>query len=224
MLRTNLSTRPFYNMRAVQVTLGAFGVIVIAMTLFNAFELIRQGTRQRALGAREVEAQAEAARLRNEAARIRAQINPKELEMVAASAREANSIIDLRAFSWTQLLSQFETTMPEGVRITQITPRVDKEGRVIIGIAVEARRGADLEAFLDALEMTGSFHDVLTTEEQTNKDGLIDAIVEGAYAQAPREGVGAPQVPAGRTGSGQQPAGRPPIGARASRQTGAIGG
>ena len=107
--------------------------------------------------------------------------------MVAASAREANGIIDLRAFSWTQLLSQFETTLPEGVRITAIQPRIDKDGRVIIGIGVQARRGGDLEMFLDALEMTGSFHDVLTTEEQTNREGLIDAIVEGVYAQAPRE-------------------------------------
>jgi Tfp pilus assembly protein PilN len=189
MLRTNLSTRPFYNMRAVQVALGALGVLVIAMTLFNAFELIRQGTRQRSLGAREVEAQAEATRLRNEAARIRAQINPKELETVAASAREANDIIDLRAFSWTQLLSQFETTLPEGVRITTIQPRVDKDGRVLIDVAVEARRSADLEAFVDALEMTGSFHNVLTTEERTSKDGMIEAIVEGGYSQAPAQGT-----------------------------------
>jgi hypothetical protein len=197
MLRTNLSTKPFYNMRAVQVTLGAFGVLVLAMTLFNAFELIRQGTRQRSLGAREVEAQAEATRLRNDAARIRSQINPKELEVVAASAREANGIIDLRAFSWTQLLAQFETTLPEGVRITAIQPRVDKEGRVIIGIGVQARRGADLEMFLDALEMTGSFHDVLTTMEQTNRDGLIDAIVEGVYSQTPKESAPKAAAPQG---------------------------
>ena len=94
MLRTNLSTRPFYNMRAVQVTLGAFGVLVLAITLFNAFELIRQGTRQRSLGAREVEAQAEAARLRNDAVRIRSQINPKELEMVAASGMSVRPFVD----------------------------------------------------------------------------------------------------------------------------------
>jgi len=186
MLRTNLSTRPFYNMRAVQVTLAGLAILVIAMTLFNAFELIRQGSRQREFGAREVEAQAEAARLRNDAARIRAQINPKELEVVAASAREANSIIDLRAFSWTQLLSQFETTLPEGVRIKAISPRVEKDGSIVIGVGVEARRGADLEMFLDALEMTGSFHNVLTTEEQTNREGLIDAIVEGTYVQPAR--------------------------------------
>ncbi|HEY1308348.1 MAG TPA: hypothetical protein VGF24_32590 [Vicinamibacterales bacterium] len=189
MLRTNLSTRPFYNMRAVQMALGALGLLVIALTLFNAFELIRQGTRQRALGAREVEAQAESTRLRNDASRIRAQINPKELETVAASAREANGIIDLRTFSWTQLLAQFETTLPDGVRITTIQPRVDKDGRVLIDVAVEARRSTDLEAFLDALEMTGSFHDVLTTEERTNKDRLIEAIVEGAYSQTPAQGA-----------------------------------
>jgi len=168
------------------------------MTLFNAFELIRQGTRQRDFGAREVEAQAEAARLRNDAARIRAQINPKELEVVAASAREANSIIDLRAFSWTELLSQFETTLPEGVRIKAISPRIEKDGSVVIGVGVEARRGADLEMFLDALEMTGSFKNVLTTEEQTNREGLIDAIVEGAYLQSARPAAAQTTAPPAR--------------------------
>ena len=198
MLRTNLSTRPFYNMRAVQVTLAGLAILVIAMTLFNAFELIRQGTRQRDFGAREVEAQAEAARLRNDAARIRAQINPKELEVVAASAREANSIIDLRAFSWTELLAQFETTLPEGVRIKAISPRIEKDGSVVVGVGVEARRGVDLEMFLDALEMTGSFKNVLTTEEQTNREGLIDAIVEGAYAQPARPAAAQTTAPAAR--------------------------
>jgi Tfp pilus assembly protein PilN len=201
MLRTNLSTRPFYNMRAVQVCLAAFSALVIVLTLFNAVELIRQGSRQRALGAREVEAEAEASRLRSEAARIRAQINPKELEMVAASAREANAIIDLRAFSWTQLLTQLETTLPEGVRITTIQPRVDNDGRLIIGVGVQARRGADLEMFLDALEMTGAFRDVLTTEEATNNDGLIDAIVEGTYMPAAREATPAVSGAAPQTGA-----------------------
>jgi len=198
MLRTNLSTRPFYNMRAVQVTLAGLAILVIAMTLFNAFELIRQGARQREFGAREVEAQAEAARLRNDAARIRAQINPKELEVVAASAREANSIIDLRAFSWTQLLSQFETTLPEGVRLKAISPRIEKDGSVVIGVGVEARRGADVEMFLDALEMTGSFKNPLATEEQMNREGLIDAIVEAVYVQPARPAAAQTTAPAAR--------------------------
>jgi len=41
MLRTNLSTRPFYNIRAVQVTLGAMALLVIVLTLLNLVQLIR---------------------------------------------------------------------------------------------------------------------------------------------------------------------------------------
>ena len=41
MLRTNLSTRPFYNERAVQMALVAAAVLILAVTAFNAIELIR---------------------------------------------------------------------------------------------------------------------------------------------------------------------------------------
>ena len=41
MIRTNLSTRPFYNARAVHALLGLFAVVVIAMTAYNAVQLVR---------------------------------------------------------------------------------------------------------------------------------------------------------------------------------------
>ena len=41
MLRTNLSTRPFYNLRAVQVALGALALLVVVLTLLNLVQLIR---------------------------------------------------------------------------------------------------------------------------------------------------------------------------------------
>ena len=52
MLRTNLSTRPFYNIRAVQVALGALALLVIVLTLLNLVQLIRLTSSGRALGAR----------------------------------------------------------------------------------------------------------------------------------------------------------------------------
>ena len=182
MLRTNLSTRPFYNIRAVQALLGAFAALVILMTMFNVISLLRLATSQRSLGARAVQAQTEATRLRADAARVRSQVDAKELEVVSVAAREANSIIDMRAFSWSELLAHFETTLPENVRITAVQPRVDKDG-FSIGIRVEARQIADLEKFLEALEMTGAFHDVLATDEQSTSDGLLEAVIDGKYVQ-----------------------------------------
>jgi len=186
MLRTNLSTRPFYNIRAVQVTLAALAVVVAAMTLGNVIQAIRLTSAERALGARAAQAEAEATRLREEARRIRAQINTKELAVVAAAAEEANTIIDLRAFSWSALFTQLEKTLPESVRLTSFQPNVDKEGRFGVNVRVQARRVQDLEAFLDALEKTGTFHEVLAAEEQTDPDGLINALVQGAYTPPQR--------------------------------------
>jgi len=188
MLRTNLSTRPFYNERAVQLTLATVGALVLAVTVFNAAELIRLTSSQRTLGAHAVESEREAARLRTQAAAIRAQINPKELETVANAAREANGIIDQRAFSWTELLGQFEQTLPADVRITAVQPRLDVSGSFVVAMTVQARRAEDLDAFIEALEKTGTFRNVTPLEEQTNDGGLLEAVVEGTYATsgAPR--------------------------------------
>ena len=187
MLRTNLATRPFYNLRAIQVALGAAVAIALAMTLFNVVQIARLTMSQRSLGARATQAEAEATRLRAEAARIRAQINPQELQVVANAAHEANQIIDQRAFSWTDLFAQFEATLPADVRITAVRPRLERTGNFIVAIGVEARRAEDLDGFTEALESGGAFHNVLAIQEQTGDSGLIEAIVEGTYVPPARD-------------------------------------
>jgi hypothetical protein len=47
MLRTNLSTRPFYNERGVRAGLAALVALALGLTLFNAFQIIRLQTQSR---------------------------------------------------------------------------------------------------------------------------------------------------------------------------------
>jgi Tfp pilus assembly protein PilN len=163
------------------------------MTAANAIQLVRLRSSERALGARATQAEADAARLRQEASRIRGQINTRELAEVAAAAEDAQAIIDKRAFSWSNLLARFEATLPEGVRLTSFQPRVDQDGRFQVNVRVQARGVQDLEAFLDALEKTGTFSNMLSAEEQVDTDGLINALVEGIYT--PPAGTVEPGTP-----------------------------
>lgn len=181
MLRTNLSTRPFYNVRAVRALLGLCALVVIAFTLFNVIQTVRLLAQERTLGADAVRAETEAARLRAQAAGFRARIDPREIAVVSADAREANAIIDRRAFSWTTLFSQFEQALPPDVRITAVQPRREQNGTFAVNIGVEARRVEDVEAFIEALEAQTPFRDVLPVEEQTSDTGLIEAIIDGRY-------------------------------------------
>lgn len=191
MLRTNISTRPFYNDRLIQAALAAVLVLVLAVTAFNAIRYVRLTGAERTLGANAAEAEANAARLRSEAAALVGRIDAKELAAVAAEARRANALIGQRTFSWTSLLAQFETLLPDDVRITSVRPRLEQDGTFVVGLAVKARRVEDLDAFIEALESKGSFRNVLPVEEQTADDGLIEAVIEGVYGE-PSPGGAAP--------------------------------
>ena len=210
MLRTNLSTRPFYNVRAVRAVLGLCALVVAAFTLFNVVQLVSLSARQRTLSADAVRAENEAARLRTQAAAFRARIDPRELASVSADAKEANAIIDRRAFSWTTLFSQFEQALPPDVRITAVQPRREQNGTFAVNIGIQARRVEDVEAFIEALEARTPFKQVLATEEQTADNGLIEAIIDGKYlverpgataAPAPASGPDATASAAGKRAS-----------------------
>lgn len=194
MLRTNLATRPFYNDRAVRTGLLVLALIALGLTLFNAIEILRLERASRE--ARQTAAQnaAQALDIREKARVIRQSINQTALQAVQVSARDANALIDRRAFSWTALLNYFQATLPPDVRIASVTPQIDDEGRMLVAITVFARRAEDLSEFADALETTGAFSDVLPRQLAVEEDGTLRSEVQGYYAP-PAAGAA---VPAGR--------------------------
>ena len=67
MLRTDLSTRPFYNERAVTLALGVVAVIVLVCTVLNVTALAALSRRQSTLAAEADQAERTARDLRQKA-------------------------------------------------------------------------------------------------------------------------------------------------------------
>lgn len=182
MLRTNLSTRPFYNERAVRTGLGAIAAIAIGLTLFNAFEIIQLQGQSRDSRQTIAQNDAQARDLREKAVTIRRSVDRAKLDAVQVAAREANALIDRRTFSWTELLNQFQSTLPPDVRIAGVMPQIDNEGRRLVQVTVHERRIEDLETFMDALEKTGAFSGVLSRSDRPDKDGTIQSDIQAYYS------------------------------------------
>jgi Tfp pilus assembly protein PilN len=199
MLTTNLSTRPFYNERAVRTILGLLLALVAVLTAVSAITAYSLRTRERDLSTEATQALREAERFRDETRVMTAQINPKELEAVSDAAAEANGVIAQRTFSWVALLSELEATLPDDVRITSVQPQVDK-GRTMVILQVEAMSPEHLAAFMDALEKRGAFHGVLPRDSTRGDDNIIDAVVEAVYTPA---GASPAPVRTGRGGRGE---------------------
>jgi Tfp pilus assembly protein PilN len=181
MLKTNLSTRPFYNARVVGLALAGTAIVLAALSAFHLVWALSLANRERALSARATDARTQAAQLRSDAERLRKRVDPKELEVVSAAAREANAVIEQRAFSWGQLLTHLEATLPDDVRITAVQPKLVDES-IVVAMTVEAQSFEHLSAFMDALERSGAFKNVLPVTRQTGDDDVIDAVIEGRYS------------------------------------------
>ena len=206
MLRTNLSTRPFYNERAVRAALGALGAIAIGLTLFNAFEIVRLQGQSRDARQSIAQNDAQARDLREKAQVIRRSIDKEKLAVVQAAAHEANALIDRRTFSWTELLNHFQATLPPDVRIGGVTPQQDDQGRRLVQVSVFSKRVEDVEAFMEALEKTGAFSGVLPRSEQPDEEGTIRSELQAYYTPVAPRAAGTPPVASdpGKAGSANQ--------------------
>ena len=190
MITTNLSTRPFYNTRAVLLWTTVLAVIVAAATLFNVVSIVRYSESDTSLGGQASQDVERAGALRAEAARLRSSVDNKQVELVSSEAKLANDLIDRRVFSWTQLLNLFEQTLPADVRITSVRPNIDKQGRILLSATVMARGVDDVNQFMESLEKTGSFRGLLSRQERMNDQNQLEAVLEMYYA--PPSGGSAP--------------------------------
>ena len=183
MLRTNLSTRPFYNERGVQLLLGLVALVVLVLTAVNLYEIVQLSRQNTGLSTRIDRDRREAARLTSEATGIRRGINQDELQLVVDAAREANTIIDQRTFSWTQFFNVIEENMPPDVMLTAVQPKV-AGGGTHVSMVVLGRRAEDVQELIEKLEASGTFEGLLASQTEDIDGGLTRAVVEGSYVPA----------------------------------------
>jgi hypothetical protein len=187
MLKSNLSTRPFYNEGLVNILLVVAVLGGLALTAFNvtrASALYEERSKSTSVRDKAI---ADAARITAEAQRESKSVDMPGVYLLGAQTQEANSIIDERRFSWTVFFDVMEKTLPLDARLISVAPR-DEKGEFRISLVVNAKRVEDLSAFMDALTATGSFYDMITNAQDRMDDGTFTDTLTGSYV--------APQAPA----------------------------
>ncbi len=195
MLRTNLSTRPFYNERAAHLVIGIAAVLVLALTVWNVVRVIALSRHNTELSARVGRERAEAQRLTDLAASTRKSLDTDDLAAVVRASHEANTLIDQRTFSWTEFFNRIESTIPPDVMLQSVRPTFrDEQARV--SMVALGRRVEDIDEFIEKLEATGAFEDVLPAQQDRTEQGLYRVVIESRYTPEAAKGDPAPAAPA----------------------------
>jgi len=180
MLRTNLSSRPFYNERLAGFVIGVVGIIAVAVVVVSVQQILSLSSERTRLRDQIARDEAATNRADRDAIELQKQINGKTLKGLALSTVEANRLIDERTFSWTVFFGLIEKTLPNDVRIVSVAPNIDKSG-VIVLMTVVSKRTEDLAKFIEGLQGTGAFYDVLPRQEDATDDGNRRTSLEARY-------------------------------------------
>ena len=194
MIRSNLSTRPFYNERLVRLWLALIALVVVGATAFNISRVIRYSRSDTQLATAASHDEGRAADLRKEATRLRATVDPHQVDFASDQARLANELIDRRTFSWTDLFNKLEDTLPDDVRLLSVRPVIDKDKGFVVSMNVVAKSVADVNLFMNNLEKDGAFKGMLARQDRMTEQGLIEASVDASYTPGGR------RTPTRRTG------------------------
>lgn len=169
-LNLNLSTKPLENNRRFIVgalaagAVGALALIVLAIATFTSWRSNRDLRRDIS----HIEDQITSLQAQQRA--LGTYFDTTTAKQVLDRSNFLNSLIAERTFPWPKVFQDLERTLPTGVRIVTIQPKLSG-GRAQIKLTVAAMDDESKVKFLKALEASEVFSDVHVSEEKYIEPG-----------------------------------------------------
>lgn len=175
----NLATSPLENNRRFITGSSALGVVALAAMLLLALHAVHARRANREMRT-EIDHSREQIRrsLLQQGSLRDAFKSPQNVEALKR-AQFLNGLIEARTFPWTKMFADLEQILPPGVRVTSITPQMDKEGHVKVALTVKAVNDEQALKFLNSLDASPVFSQVHVTQEshlQTDTQGSMDRV------------------------------------------------
>jgi hypothetical protein len=170
-IRLNLATRPLLNQRRFLAGAALLGVL-------GGLLFLILGVRYYSLRKADTEMRARTQQYREEMARLNVQrqqldqffAQPENVKLIER-ANFIKSVIEARSVNWTQMFMDLEHTLPPGVHIVRIEPKLEK-GIVSVNFIVGAVNQESELKLLKAFEQSRSFsHVELISEHAANQPG-----------------------------------------------------
>jgi Tfp pilus assembly protein PilN len=176
-LRLNLSTKPDENNRSFLAAASVIGVLGLIAFLILADLAYSSWQSSRQLRADVATLQSEISANQQEQQNLQAYFHSPQAQLVLDRANFLNSLIDARSFPWTAIFMDLERTLPPGVRVVSISPRL-VNGRAELSLKVGAESDESKIQFLEVMEKSKAFSGMLVKQEQNaDQPGVADRIV-----------------------------------------------
>ncbi len=174
----NLSTRPFPAHRATTFLLGALMVILGAVSVWQVVSFTRYTSLAGGIRGGEQDLRVETEALGQRLAALQARLDRPEATAKLSEIGFLNSLITRKSLSWTRVFASLETLVPDTVHLLSLRPAIARDGSLQVQIDVRGRSIGDVTQFVDALEESPVFADVvLSIEQRVDPEPMSDVNV-----------------------------------------------
>lgn len=201
-VRLNLATAPLENNRRFLLSAFVAGGLALALFVVLSMQAVRNWRDSSEFRAEMSKLQRELSDYRTQRRDLEDFFNSPGARRVMDRAAFLNELIHQRSFPWTKIFMNLESSLPTGVRVVSISPRMEK-GQVEIKLVVGARNDDDKIRFLRILEESPDFSRVQVVSESRPPQGDDKLLIEVAawYKSAEADaGAPSPKVAASQPG------------------------
>lgn len=166
-LRLNIATSPQENNRpfvAGAVLIGAVALVTLVILARQTYVTWQSNIQLRSETAR---LEAQIAEKQVEQQQLKAYFDRKDVQQIRDRADFLNSLISERTFPWTKIFMDLENTLPPGVRVVSIAPKL-VNGRADVEMVIGASSDESKQRFLEAIEKSKDFSDITVDDEKTS--------------------------------------------------------
>jgi Tfp pilus assembly protein PilN len=176
-LRLNLSTTPSENNRpflagaALAGTLGLLALAVLSHAALGAWQANRSLRTEITHWQEEIQVDRQSQQV------LKAYFQTPAAQRVLDRAAFLNSLIGERSFPWTKIFMDLEQTLPAGVRVVNISPKL-VNGRAQVELEVGATSDEGKIRFLEAIEKSKVFSGLQVKQERrVEQTGSSDKVI-----------------------------------------------
>jgi Tfp pilus assembly protein PilN len=162
-VQLNLATSPQANNRPFVAASALIGAAALIALLLLAHAAYSSWQNQRQLRAQISALQSRIRSSEAQQERLASYFHSPEARRVLDRSAFLNSLIEERSFPWTRIFTDLEHTLPPGVRVISISPRLEN-GRAEVKLEVGAETGASEVQFLKAMETSPAFSGLVVND------------------------------------------------------------
>jgi type IV pilus assembly protein PilN len=193
-IHLNLASRPYRDYRPLYAVVIVVSLVTAFLMLNNVETYYRYISETRSTRAGIAKLEAGARQERDRAATLRQVVGTLDLASLNAKARFINARLAERAFSWSTLLDELESVLPDDVRLLSVTP-VFSEGPIGLTLQLETKSTDGMIETINRMNADPQFRNPFPSNETRLEGGAYAFGLTVQYLPpAARAAVTAPEV------------------------------